>query len=192
MAVVTHDELEDRLGKSFDATQDKIADKAIADATALVEAYLGYAIESIEITEVVNGNGTPYLMIKHKNITVVTSVTYVPDSSIEDSDTYRIAPCGCALLKIDSYTWVDGYGNYSVLYTGGWAADDIPQLLKAVIIDIAILRFESYDRPTGLSAIKVDGIAYQYTQQASALKLTDVLTKGQMRILNKYRCRRIG
>lgn len=187
MAVVTHDELEDRLGASFDATQDTIADAAITDATALVEAYLGYAIESAEITEAVNGNGTPYLMIKHKNITAVTSVTYVPDSSTEDSDTYRIAPCGCALLKIDGYTWIDGYGNYSVVYTGGWAADDIPQLLKSVIVEIALMLYNNYSA-IGVDSVKVGEIAYKFSETAQEF----VLSGKQKQVLNRYRCRRIG
>lgn len=187
MAVVIHDELEKRLGISFDVTQDVIADAAIADATALVEAYLGYAIESAEITETINGDGTSYLMIKHKNITVVTSVTYVPDSSTEDSDTYRIAPSGCALLKVNGYTWIDGYGNYSVVYTGGWAADDIPPLLQSVIIEIALMLYNNYSA-IGINSVKVGEIAYSFSEAAQEF----VLSGKQKQVLNRYRCRRIG
>jgi len=186
VAIITHDELEARLGESFTATQDAIADAAIVDATALVEAYLGYAIESAEVTEAVNGNGTPYLMIKHKHITAA-SVTYVPDGSTENTDTYRIAPNGCALLKIDGYTWVNGYGNYSVVYTGGWAAEDIPQLLKSVITEIALMLYDNY-AVLGIGSIKVDQIAYAYSEGIQEV----VLSGKQKQVLNKYRCRRIG
>lgn len=187
MAIATYSDLEDRLQKSFTADEQTAATAFLLDAQAAVESYLGYAIEADDdITETVNGTGTPVLRLGHKNIREVISIKYEGEETV-DSDSYRIAGCGCLVVGKFGIDFIEGLSNYEVNYKGGWAANDIPQVIKSVVIDIASTAFNAY-QSTGVSEVRVGEVAYKYSDKGQDVSLTSK----QVELLRPYKCQYIG
>lgn len=180
MAICTYSDIQTRLGKTFSATQQAKATAFIVDATALVEAYLGYTIEADDaIVEVVQPDNSFLLNLSHYNIRSITSVVD-DDGSTVDSTTYYVPDCGC-LIRLNYGLWASL--RYTVTYAGGW--NIIPQPIKTIIIDLATERFKNFTN-IGRTSVKVGQVAYTYSG-------TDLqLSEGQTNKLNNYRCGRIN
>lgn len=160
----------------------------LAAAESWLTRRTGRAFVQASYTTVLDGNGWETLLLPERPVTAITSVTEKfadGSTAVLDSDTYRFGANGllrrtfvgrsrfarqsAASWRADvdegggfrnPYVWTEGYQNFSVVYTGGFAT--IPDDLKYTVYRLIDWFYKSAgEDPTMLS----ESIgAYSYTR----------------------------
>lgn len=184
-SVATYKSLRNISGTSEDTRLAALLTQAEAIVRLIGDRDPTNGFESSSRTEVVNGDGARSLMVRERPITSITSVTYIgPDgtTSTVDSTAYRADP-GAALiwatgtgngptwpyaaLMTAGYgpigNWANGKGNYSVVYTAGYAS--IPAgLAEAVYMVMDWMRADNGRGPYQSESL---GGEYSYSRLAA-------------------------
>jgi hypothetical protein len=153
------------------ATWDTLIGTLIANAQAQAERYCARSFDTATFTEMHNGGGTGFLLLKNAPITSITSVKHVATDGTKttiESTRYKfdaatgelyLVPRG--LAKTTSYdglgvpfsNWtrgsgfVEGFQNYEVIYVGGYAT--APSDLKQALFEMVDEMFRPIQMGTG-------------------------------------------
>jgi hypothetical protein len=129
------------------STYDTAVAAVIPSVQDEIERYISRKVESDDYIETVSGDGSPDLYVRNWPVTAITSVTHVSDGGVETTlaaTDYRcivgddnrghirrlpyVPPQSGAGRYVDEWgtngcrpVWQEGYGNYVVAYTGGYA-----------------------------------------------------------------------
>lgn len=128
MPLASRDELAKLLGITFSANEEPRVDQALAQASAVVESYVGQALAQVTETVALVGSSTTKLALPASLVTAMASVTH---------DT--------VLLPITAYTWDSSgvltrigrtwRGSVVVTYTHGFAV--VPDDVKLAVLSVA-------------------------------------------------------
>ena len=121
------------LGDNPSADVDRIIDRSIANAQAIVEGYLGGPLEETEFTQTVDFRDYcgPKFFLNHHPINSVTSIT-VDGGTPYDVSTYRVN-LNTGVVRLDSWS-----GNVmEIVYTAGFP-NPLPPDLEAVLLNITL------------------------------------------------------
>ena len=162
----------DTYSGNYENAQDVVAMKTSMLMTAqnIVEEYLGYTAESGTRTDTVQGIGTNHLYLFAQPITAVSSVS-IRGGSLTSED-YAI--CG-NYLKLNNGVWPNGE-DVTVTYTAGWSAQNLPDLIKMTILQIATLLLQESGGNIGITSksFSEDSRTFiNYTNFAKWLKKLD-------------------
>ena len=141
-------------------------------AQEIVANYLGYSPESETRTDYVEGIGYNHLYLFAQPITAVTSVEY--DGMTLLSSAYDI--CG-NYLRLKQGVWPNGI-DVKVVYTAGWSAQTVPDVVSMTILQIATLMLEESGGNIGITgkSIAEDSKTFiNYTNYDKWLKKLDPL-----------------
>jgi hypothetical protein len=176
---ITAQQLSDFLGE--DVTVDADAALAISAACDICRTETEQVLSLVEDEAIVlDGSGTDALVLPQVPVVDVSLVEvaayYGGTSDVVDPADYRISAEG-VLLRVDHGWWRSGRQNIEVIYSHGYAADDLPNDLLMVALTVARRLLEGGDvQSESLGSYRV-----QYVGQASDLSV------GEQRILRKYR-----
>jgi len=111
----------------------------IPAAEGYVDLYTGRSFGSQQVTEVYDGNGKNYLLLRNYPVTNISSIK-INGSTIDPSD-YVWHRSG--LVKLKSTVFPEGVGNIEVTYTYGYqsippAIDDATARIAARILQIMV------------------------------------------------------
>jgi hypothetical protein len=149
-ALCTVDQVKDYSGIADEHKNDLI-ELYINAASDLIDEYLGYSPASATFTnEVHSGNGTHFLTLKARPITVLTQVT-------EDGDTVDISDFVIRTFYIDGYDYifVRGNSNYKVTYTAGYTAATMPRIITLTCVKLASLMIKEDGRTGSLGTTSI-------------------------------------
>lgn len=118
-----------------DSHKDDMLELYINAASDMIDEYLGYDPKTQTYTaEVYDGKGTPYLTLKARPITTLTTV--LEDGDTVDIDDFVIRDW---YIDGDDYRFIRGHSNYKVTYVAGYSDDDMPADITVTCIKIASL-----------------------------------------------------
>jgi hypothetical protein len=122
------------------ATDDVLIASLVTSASAWVKSYLNRDILENTYSDVLDGTGTPKLMVGQYPVTDVLSLTV--DGMAVDLTTivYR----GAMLIRTDGAMFTSGYGNVAVVYKAGYAA--IPADIGQAVVKMTAWAYKEKDR----------------------------------------------
>ncbi|MHA1661873.1 MAG: hypothetical protein ACTSWQ_00935 [Candidatus Thorarchaeota archaeon] len=133
-----------------DDRQDVELESYIEGASDSIRQYVGFDPVSATYTEEkLSGDGTDYLMLKHRPITAVTEIQ-VEDEAIDITD---LKYSGSALYLPGAFPL--GFANIKVSYTAGYS--DLPALFKTTALRISAFLYKERDGRIGISSVSDDG-----------------------------------
>lgn len=129
---ISQQDLSDLLGR--DVTEDEGALAAVDAACDWVRTMTGQTLNLVEEdAAVLDGTGTPYLVLPQFPVTEVKSVS-INEEELEEED-WKLAVKG--VLVRPTGVWNEGNQNVEVTYSHGYAAEDFPRDLRMVALMIA-------------------------------------------------------
>lgn len=137
----------DTYSGNFETSQDVVAMKTsmLLTAQGIVEDYLGYSPESAQRTDSVMGIGNNHLYLFAQPISAVSAVSFNGMTLLPAA--YAI--CGNYLRLADG-VWPNG-AEITVTYTAGWSAQNMPEIIKMTILQIASLMLEESGGNIGIT-----------------------------------------
>lgn len=141
----------------------------IARATAFVESQTRwYFGEPTEITEYLSGSGGRFLRLKQRiadeDYVTVTEAPHAGGTATAiDAGAFAIRLDGqaSALVRTDGACWIRGY-EYAVAYQQGFDAEEIPDDIQQLVIDLIRSRLLNRDTD-GLTGETFAGYSYSKT-----------------------------
>lgn len=101
------------------------------DAEARIESYLNRSVLATNYTDYYDGTDSNYLVLDSYPINSVSSISEYSDGVYSE---INLSEYNLTILKhkiyLDDYTFVDGVGNYKVVFNAGW--NTVPQEIKRV------------------------------------------------------------
>ncbi len=141
----------------------------ISAASAAAERYCGRLFDSAARTEIYDGSGDRYLMLRAFPLTSVNNITVTDESG----NTYTIATADLTLhlgrgeirikagASASDYSYFPtGYQNISVPYTGGYVA--IPEDIQQAVVHITEAMLSANVRAGDVSSEKLGDYAVTY------------------------------
>lgn len=113
--------------------------------------YLGFSPTSAERTDFISGIGQNRLYLFAHPVTAVSSLK-INGSSV-DASSFTLNDC---YLRLKDGIFPVGDGNCEVTYTAGWTAQQMPDLIKMVILQIASLMLEEAGGNIGITGKSFD------------------------------------
>lgn len=148
----------------------------ISAASAAAERYCGRLFDSALRTEIYDGTGDRYLMLRAFPLTSVNNITVTDESG----STYTIATADLTLnllggevrIKAGASTsdlscFPTGYQNISVPYTGGYVI--IPADVQQAVVNITEGMLSASDQAGDVSSEKIGDYAVTYSDGESGL-----------------------
>ena len=135
MALIKDDELSAFLGLSSEPSEreNEIIENLATEISAVVKSYCDREIEeTIYTDEILDGRGTPELILKNYPVISITSFVYLYSDDTEtevDTDDYRLDK-NRGILRHRSSSWSEGRMNFQITYIAGYAAASIPGDIK--------------------------------------------------------------
>ncbi|GEM_PF-470841 len=116
-----------------------------AAVSAMVRKFTRRDLTLESYTELADGTGTTFLLLKQYPISNVTQVCLVGNEPNHDVGGYTLDASHGILIRSNSI-WNKGYSNYSVVYEGGY--ETLPEdLVEACAEWVAALFWQTKDNP---------------------------------------------
>lgn len=172
MIFASVDEMENELGVTFTAAQQRRALRRLEDATAAIQRFTGQTIGRVTSDSItMSGNWGPKLVLPQRPVVSVTSVTIDGDAFTNGSD-YTFD--GIDTLWRGSTSWIDDtvwsdttlhWGgpqtSVAIVYTHG--QDPVDNDIRGICLAAAM---RGWGNPTGVAAETVMGYSVTYGQSA--------------------------
>jgi len=138
----------DTYSGNYETAEDVVAMKTqmLNAAQKVVEEYLGFDPESKSYDDYVSGIGYAQLYLFAHPITEVVSVEISGVSVPATSFTIN----GRCLRRNDG-VWPVGIDNIHVSYTAGWSSENVPDVVRMAIVQIASLMLEESGGNIGIT-----------------------------------------
>ena len=137
----------DTYSGNCETAQDIVALKTsmLMTAQGIVEDYLGYSPESATRTDTVQGIGNNHLYLFAQPITAVSAVSF---------NGMTLLPAAYDILgnhlRLKDGVWPNG-ADITVSYTAGYSAQNMPDIIKMTILQIATLMLQETDGNIGIT-----------------------------------------
>lgn len=164
----------DTYSGNYEGATDVVAMKEsmLASAQEIVADYLGFNPESEERTDYVEGIGNNHLYLFAHPISAVSEITFNGMSLLPSA--YTICD---NYLRLNEGVWPNAT-EIKVSYTAGWSADNVPETVRMVILQIATLMLQESGGNIGITGktISDDSKTFiNYTNYDKWLKKLDAL-----------------
>ncbi len=180
---------------SLDNPEQEVIDALIEVASELIEKYCERTFARATYTEIINGSGDQYIILRNLPIESITSVKFRDqftgeEETVDGTEFNYIANTG--ELYWNEYSdstcqfngsWPEAKKNVTVTYIGGYG--DIPMPIQKACADMVEIM---YDPSAAIGALEKEKLG-EYFYQVNIQKLSNLLTD-QNKILSLYRRRR--
>lgn len=193
LATVT--DIENRLGRTLDASESARATALIGDAGVKVRNYTRQDFDHVIGDEVTLRPVADVLRLPQRPVLNVTQVASVgPDGQVvsvltgwawDGSDKVRITGHGIAGILDPWWPWSGGPSSFRVTYDHGYP--DIPEVVVAVVCSMVIRVFESPSAAEGMIGERIGTYSYQMQQGSGSAGATVRLTSADKSELDLYR-----
>lgn len=192
------------------STDDNLLALCITMAQKAIERYCGVdSFASASYTEDIDGTGTNILAVKNTPITTLTSVSSLSrlsdgteEATTVSSSSYRYdsksgqitllwaeaslfpeywgSDNGPATFRAESPRWIEGFRNYRVVYTAGYATGSFPDDLQQACLEIASTIYRNRRVNQNMASESTSTVSYTAKSEAE-------LAAGLASMLDQYR-----
>jgi len=196
MGFCTVADIEAFLQVSVPAEKQTAAERAIAEATAAIQAYCEQQIELVEDDELtLDSNGGTRLLLPELPVVEVSAVVE-DDEALTADDDYKLGQYG--ILHRIGARWASGVQNVTVTYSHGY--ETIPQVIQDVCVRAAArayqagLRAEALDAVPGVQSMGLGDYSVTYVSEQGAggesvlgASASPLLLRSEKELLNRFR-----